>query len=298
MLSRRWLPGLLMVLFVIVLPADPLAWAGGDDGSFAGWGDDGVQTGAWSQTPDGHFFGNLPVAGPDDPYMYRHAPACAGSSKLEVRGCIEGREACTEGKDGQLVDWFRSLKPPSPTEWIVIAGSTCIYSEKPRDILAEIAAVIGHEFQQSPVTPASLGSQPGPHTLRGQETNFYANASEQEFNITLLGQKVHITATPVGYTWNYGDGTIMGPTASAGAPLPEDRIGEQTKTSHVYTTTGKFSINLTTHFNGTYSVNGGPALPITDQGHFASAPLGLTVWRAETRNYADDCNANPAGVGC
>uniref|UniRef100_UPI001C949A78 PKD domain-containing protein n=3 Tax=Arthrobacter TaxID=1663 RepID=UPI001C949A78 len=177
-------------------------------------------------------------------------------------------------------------------------GPVCIYSEKPRDILAEIAAQISHEFQQTPIAPATLGSQPGPHTLRGQETNLHAHATEQTFNLTMLGQHITITATPAAYTFNYGDGTTRGPTTSPGAPLPENRIGEQTQTSHAYTTTGHHTITLTTHFNGHYTVNNGPTLPIADQGHITSAPLNLTVWRAITRNYAENCITNPQGTGC
>jgi hypothetical protein len=212
--------------------------------------------------------------------------------------CAASMPNCTAAGGGSPVYWYRSLKASTPPKWTFDSGPVCIYSEKPRDVLAEIAARISHEFQNSPVQPATVGSQPGPHTLRGQDTNFYANATEQQFNITLLGQKVHITATPAAYTWNYGDGTLWGPTTSAGAPLPEDRIGEQTKTSHAYTATGRYTITVTTHFNGTYTVNGGPALPIPGQGHIQSAPLALTVWRAVTNNYADNCNQNPDGVGC
>ncbi|MDD0858108.1 hypothetical protein NHF46_10610 [Arthrobacter alpinus] len=94
----------------------------------------------------------------------------------------------------------------------------------------------------------------------------------------MIGQKVTITATPAAYTWNYGDGTIWGPTPIHGAPLNKDRIGEQTQTSHVYTETGRLAIGLTTHFNGTYTVNGGPELPIPGQGnipqHLNRSPSG------------------------
>ncbi|WP_269048021.1 hypothetical protein [Paenarthrobacter sp. Z7-10] len=177
-------------------------------------------------------------------------------------------------------------------------GPTCIYAEKPKDVLDEIAATIAHEFKNSPVVPAALASQPGPNTLRGAETNFYANASEQTFNIKLLGQKVHITATPAQYLWNYGDGTVLGPTPYPGAPLPSDRWGEKTRTSHLYRQTGDFAVSVATYFRGTYSVNGGPALPIPGEGTFTSAPLPVSVWRSVTKNYADDCNVNPNGEGC
>ncbi|MGA7203701.1 MAG: hypothetical protein WBX27_03610 [Specibacter sp.] len=285
----------LLISLNVLVPVS-MSWA--DGGVIQDWTEKGIQTEDWQRTADGQYYGEFPSTGPENPYIYKYVVACSAQHRLEATSCTDGLAQCKEAKGGMLVDWYYSLKPPSPLVWVLQARATCIYSEKPRDVLAEIAAVIGREFQQSPVAPASLGSQPGPHTLRGQETNVYANATEQEFNITLLGQKVHITATPVAYTWNYGDGTIWGPTPSPGAPLPEDRIGEQTKTSHIYTITGKYAINLTTHFNGSYSVNGGPALPIPEQGHFPSPPLGLTVWRAITRNYADDCNTNPHGVGC
>ncbi|PYH00551.1 hypothetical protein CVV67_10495 [Arthrobacter stackebrandtii] len=190
----------------------------------------------------------------------------------------------------------------TPPAWSFDSGPHCVYTdkpaEKPRDVLAEIAGQIAHEFQQVPIAPAVIGSQPGPHTLRGRETNVWAEAATQTFQLNLLGQEVTITATPAAYTWDYGDGTLFGPTDVHGAPLHEDRIGEQTRTSHVYTETGEKYINLTTHFNGTYTVNGGPELPIPGQGNIPSAPLWIKVWRAQINLYADNCFENPNGIGC
>ncbi len=211
--------------------------------------------------------------------------------------CSTGADS-PDGKPGTAIYWYYADTTFSPPQWTYLSGPECVYGEKPRDILAEIAAAIAHEFQRMPVVGATIGSQPGPHTLRGEETNVYANAVTQTFNLTMLGQQVTITATPVAYTWDYGDGTTWGPTPHHGAPLHEDRIGEQTQTSHIYTATGRLSMSVVTHFDGTYSVNGGPNLPIPGQGNIPSAPLGLTVWRAETRLYADNCFENPNGVGC
>ncbi|WP_244516777.1 hypothetical protein [Arthrobacter alpinus] len=203
-----------------------------------------------------------------------------------------------DGKPGTVVYWYVAEASKTPPVWAFHSGPECIHGEKPRDILAEIAASIAHEFQRSPIVAATIGSQPGPHTLRGKETNVWAEATTQTFNLTMLGQQVTITATPTAYTWNYGDGTIWGPTPTHGAPLHQDRIGEQTQTSHIYTETGHLTINLTTHFNGSYTVNNGPQLPIPGQGNIASPPLPLTVWRAKTNLYADNCIQNPQGTGC
>ena len=116
--------------------------------------------------------------------------------------------------------------------------------------------------------------------------------------MTILAQKVHIIAKPVQYRWDYGDGISLGPTTTMGGPLPQDRWGEKTRTSHAYAATGDFNVVLTTYFQGTYSVNGGPDLPIPNQGQFSSPAQTVSVWRSVTRNYADDCNTNPHGEGC
>ena len=96
------------------------------------------------------------------------------------------------------------------------------------------------EFQRLPVAAGSVTAQPSPHTLRGAETNFFAEAAQQQFDITILAQKVHVVAKPVQYTWNYGDGSSLGPQTAAGGPLPQDRWGEKTATSHVYTADRRF----------------------------------------------------------
>ncbi|HAG60052.1 MAG TPA: hypothetical protein DCL83_12415 [Arthrobacter bacterium] len=148
------------------------------------------------------------------------------------------------------------------------------------------------------MAPATLTAQPSPNTLRGAETNIFADAHVQEFDVTILGQRVHLAATPIEYTYNYGDGTTLGPTPAAGGPLPKDRWGEKTRTSHVYQSTGDFAVSIMTSFRGTYAVNGGPNLPIPGTGQFPSPAQTLQVWRSITRNYADDCTVNPAGEGC
>ncbi len=196
------------------------------------------------------------------------------------------------------MNWYRSVAAFSPPVWSFFAGPTCIYDEKPVDALDRIAADIQRQFQNLPVNAGKVTAQPSPNTLRGAETNFYAEAVEQQFDITMFGQKVHVVATPVQYTWNYGDGTVFGPQPSMGGPLPQDRWGEKTRTSHAYASTGDFQVVMTTSFQGTYSVNSGPPLPIPGQGQFSAPPQGISVWRSLTRNYADDCNTNPQGQGC
>ncbi|MBD8043225.1 hypothetical protein H9638_05295 [Arthrobacter sp. Sa2BUA2] len=140
--------------------------------------------------------------------------------------------------------------------------------------------------------------QPSPHTLIGAHTNVYVEAGEQVFDMNLLGQSIRIVASPTEYTFDYGDGTAYGPARVPGGPLPESRWGEQTATSHAYQSTGDFPVTVTTFFSGEYSVNGGPMVPIDGRAQVTSPAQLLSVWRSESRNVADDCLVNPAGVGC
>jgi hypothetical protein len=179
-----------------------------------------------------------------------------------------------------------------------LGGPVCIYSEDPVDVLEEIASRIQYQLEQRPVVAGTVLMQPSEHTLRGAHTNIYAVAEEQTFALNMLGQAVVIRVEPVGYSWSYGDGHVFGPVADAGGPVPRERLGEQTATSHVYKETGDFGIILTTTFRGYYSVNGGQEIPIPNTADFDSFPVMISVWRSVVNNYADNCLENPEGAGC
>ncbi|MEE2524564.1 hypothetical protein V1639_01010 [Pseudarthrobacter sp. J75] len=241
---------------------------------------------------------------PQDPNQYSYALQCQLDENAVRNHCLPGQITCPpseDGTEGQAIIWRyapKSIPNPTWTEWTQFGAPTCLYDPKPEDILPRIAARILQDFQQLPVVAGTVSAQPSPHTLVGAETNVFANATEQQFEVTILGQKVHLTATPAQYTFNYGDGSTLGPSATYGGPIPEAEWGVKTRTSHVYGDTGDFNVTVTTSFTGTYSVNNGPALPISGTGEFTSAPETLRVWRSVTRNYADDCNVNPLGEGC
>lgn len=273
-----------------------------DSGVDSGFGNHGVEVGGWRfDAETGRFIGLQPGAVSNDPYQYDYDLQChLGKGDFDV-DCLRGALVCQNGTGtarGIPVIWLRApAGVPSPT-WTFHSGPTCLFDPKPADLLPRIAAMIQTEFQRLPVAAGTITAQPSPHTLRGAETNVFAEAGEQSFDITILNQAVHVVARPVQYTFSYGDGAVAGPQAAAGGPLSPDRWGEKTATSHVYTQTGDFAVEVTTHFQGTYSVNGGPPLPIPGQGLFRSPPQTVSVWRSITRNYADTCLQNPLGQGC
>lgn len=290
--------GILLVLSSLALSSGA-ADAEADSPVKGEWDVTGATLGTWFQHPDSGSWTQVPMGvAESDPYVYLYKHVCRADPILDGSNCTGPDLACTAGDNGRSVNWYRSFADFAPRVWSFFAGPTCIYDEKPVDVLEQIAADIQRQFERLPVSAGTVVAQPSPHTLRGAETNFYADAAEQQFDVTMFGQKVHVVATPVQYTWNYGDGTVLGPQASMGGPLPQDRWGEKTRTSHVYTNTGDFQVVLTTSFQGTYAVNSGPPLPIPGQGQFSAPPQTISVWRSITRNYADDCNQNPQGEGC
>ncbi|WP_442543372.1 hypothetical protein ACSBOX_16240 [Arthrobacter sp. KN11-1C] len=261
------------------------------------WSQRGI--GVWRYHAGSGSWVDLPAVGVEDPKQYKFELLCLDNGQNNFdKGCLAGAVECKEGENGRPVRWFESLKAFDPPLWTAIRPDRCLYSEKPTDVLEKIAAQIQSKFEQLPISPAISGIQPFPHTLKGAETNFYAEASAQTFTLDMLGQKVVIRAEPVEYKWDYGDGEMRGPGPTMGSPLPEERWGEKTRTSHRYTGTGDYWVVLTTTFRGTYSVNGGPNMPIPGTGQFASPSQRVSVWRSITRNYADNCIVNPRGEGC
>ncbi len=298
MLYRAVMTALLILVVGTAAPVPALA----DSGVDSGFGNAGVDVDAWVSDPVTGDIGPLvPGTADTDPNEYKYELQChLGGGDFDT-SCLARQIECNDGPDGEEgipVIWLSRPRGVPGAVWARHSGPTCLYDARPEDLLPRIAAAIQRQFESLPVNAGSVVAQPSPHTLRGAETNFYAEAVEQQFDVTMFGQRVHIVATPVQYTWNYGDGTVFGPQPSMGGPLPQDRWGEKTRTSHAYGTTGDFQVVLTTTFQGTYSVNAGPPLPIPGQGQFSAPPQTVSVWRSLTRNYADDCIVNPQGQGC
>ena len=95
---------------------------------------------------------------------------------------------------------------------------------------------------------------------------------------------MHVRATPVAYGWVFGDGTRLGPTASAGAPWPEADI------THTYTAPGAVADRVDVSWAGTFAVAGGPAVAIPGQMTVAGPEVPVLV-----REARSELVATPAG---
>ncbi|MCC3269510.1 hypothetical protein MUG94_04190 [Arthrobacter gengyunqii] len=261
------------------------------------WGKNGIGVGGNWGEPSGTDVWTDEPALLNDAYIYSYDPVCFEGDVGNLP-CLNAN-SCDEGPGGQYVRWKRSIRIDPPVwETFVGDGPSCVYSENPQELLEEITSLLLSEFQEHPVNAGKVATQPGPHTMRGAETNIFVDSKEQVIDTVLLGQDVRIVATPSEYVLHYGDGDQSQLTYDAGALLPDPRIGEKTATSHVYTVTGNYQIHATVYFTAAYSLNGGPLIPIDGRGVFDTPAEAISVWKSDSHNVADDCLQNPAGFGC
>lgn len=138
-----------------------------------------------------------------------------------------------------------------------------------------------------PITPATIHQQNPPHTLKNYHTNFWADPNPQEFTTVIAGRQVQVRATPVLYTFDYGDGTSK-TTTNPGYRLGEDVWDEETPTSHQYQEARDFTFQLTTTYRGEYSVEGGPWQVIDGTVEQTGEGQLVRVWQTKVGLVAGD----------
>ncbi len=129
------------------------------------------------------------------------------------------------------------------------------------------------DFQRLPL-PAGTSTvePPGGNVLIRMPTNAYASDLEPVMlNTVTLGQPVQVRATPVRWSWDFGDGAVVGPTQDPGGPYPE------LTNSHEYTARGSYGIAMTTYYAGEYSLDGATWLPIVGEAQVTGPPTTVVA---------------------
>lgn len=207
--------------------------------------------------------------------VVKYVIACPGNSvdtPAEAVMCGQATAACAPPR---LLHW-RYAAPAGQA--LRLDGTRCLTA-------AEAAAGDGATFpgftvddlRRLPLPPGGVLLEPGNgYALTGMPLNAVADAAALVLPADVAGFAVQVRATPVGYTWDFGDGTVLGPTDDPGSPWEPGRdagVGTQ----HTYLQGGAVAVVLTTAYAGEFSVDGGVFQPVVGTAAVASPAVPLDV---------------------
>jgi hypothetical protein len=187
------------------------------------------------------------VTSAGDGVSYSIKPMCQETQDV-ADSCIN-QQRCQEPPDTFKYMVFHSAPGSPNVPW----GTVCLDTGTATEFDVITPGRVLEEMKELQWPEAELTIEPPDgRTLVNLETNFFTTTTQPTTQtVTLLGQQVAIEATPIDYTWHFGDGeSDSGP--DPGAPYPELRV------THVYLeaeVTVTPSVDVT--YQGRYRVNGG-----------------------------------------
>lgn len=186
---------------------------------------------------------------------YAHAPLCnvdSGVLESGVDGPCEppngtvNMQSC--GDDEPVLPlWTRTRPAPSSdwTRWTMVISWIC-----PDDLLPPFSE---RDFRSLTIASPEAHRQPATgDVLVNKPLIVYTEPDvERRFRTSLFGYGIDVVATPLEYTWDFGDGTEL-TTTSPGAPYPSFEL------THDYRAPGAATVTLTTTWEGQYRVDEDP----------------------------------------
>ena len=149
--------------------------------------------------------------------------------------------------------------------------------------------------------PAAPGDamEPGGWAVVGLPANFVAEASVQTLSGTLLGRSADVRFHPVAYRWAHSDGATV-QSSVPGSTWEELGHAEftETATSHVYATSGEYTVDVAATLRAEYRFAGSPWRAIAGTLTVAGAQQRVLVGEFDTVLTQGDCNARPDAPGC
>lgn len=116
----------------------------------------------------------------------------------------------------------------------------------------QIVATMAQQFQTLPLASSGITHQPdGDWAMVNIDFIVMTDPSPQTLTTTLLGVGVAVRATPVHYSWDFGDGSPPKPTSDPGQPYPGQTV------THVYSSASDaVAVTLTTQWRGELQIGG------------------------------------------
>ena len=181
-----------------------------------------------------------------DGYRYHLETRCKSGGS-----CTRDERICRNAA-GQSGTWYVLFRTVLATGAESAIGIVCLTPADEAGLAVITPAMVRREMERLSWPSARLDIQPPDgQTLINFDTNFFTdNTDPTTRTVTLLGQQVVIEATPVEYTWHFGDGDSS-TTTSPGAAYPDLDV------THDYADPGRVSPSVDTTYRGRYRINGG-----------------------------------------
>ncbi|MDR7252255.1 hypothetical protein J2X46_001231 [Nocardioides sp. BE266] len=193
---------------------------------------------------------------------------CKDGTSGEPEACANPRVCTSAGVPGTLYAVFQDGQRLGLA--CLTAGEASAVENPP------IRTLVIQAFEELDWPASTLVVQPpNGQTLVNLETNFYTkNTAVAAIPVQLLGRNVVVSARPIAYRWNYGDGTSE-TTTSPGAPYPDLDV------AHVYEQTEKVAVSVDTQYGAaSFTVDGGPPEQIPSTIWVAGAESDLEILEA------------------
>lgn len=153
--------------------------------------------------------------------------------RVQTDGTIPGPNRCGLNRERERRVELRTIPPD-------------IVRPRPQDVTWE---QVRSETKNIMFPGLSVKVQPNGRTLVNLDTIVYTDDSKvSTTTVTLLGFPVVVEATPISYTWSFGDGSPALTTTTPGKPYPSKEI------THKYMKRGNVSLTLTTNYAARYNV--------------------------------------------
>ncbi len=225
------------------------------------------------------------------PYIQRRFVTACPYNTLGNGGdvmCVGAATLCDRGTDMSLTAfWVYSrmfdprLSEAQQRPFTREPGFVCLGADNPGvPGVVQIAQQVQRDFEKFVVLKGRTRVDPGARSLINIETIFStpdgAPVDLPALSLSAAGSSynVIITVVPERYTWIFGDGSTL-QTTTPGRPLRKD-------VTHTYDRTGAVAVRVDIEWSGSFTINGGEAIPVRGRARTAGSVTNLDVRAARS----------------
>jgi hypothetical protein len=212
--------------------------------------------------------------------------ACSGNSATVNENICTNATGCADPAQLRYWHYEATVTGPPATQgpWRQV-GIDCLERALTEPALTPVLAVVTAEYLTRRLTAPAVQVSP-PIGLVVQLPNGFSAGTADPIQLApdlVLGRTLTITATPIRWTWDFGDGTR---TTTAAPGRPGANTGP-TSVTHTYATPGDKTVTVTVSYAGTFTLAGiTGTFPITGTAQATSAPSVITLHEAHAQLIA------------